>query len=100
MLDKVVDLFYYLIEPSERHTSYSIKSGGEGWFIPTLRPIKIVDEKISAKSKEIEIIFEKELAMKLFELLSMFRELAIKYNVDMAVFAYNSASKSFMRVRE
>ena len=83
----------HLSEISEKHTRLSRHGAG----VPTLKPIRIIDEKISEKSKGIALLIEKDLARTLHDVLRYLGELALK-GVDISLYVYNSQLRGLRRL--
>jgi hypothetical protein len=81
-----LEIIYYLTEASEKHT----RIASEDVYIPTLAPIRIIDEEVSKKAREIEIIAERDLGGKLYSAIKLLEEYLEKYPypLDLALFVY------------
>jgi hypothetical protein len=80
----LLEILYYLTEASEKHT----RIASENVFVPTLAPIRIVDDEVSKKAREIEMIVERDLEGKLYSAIRLLEEYLEKYPLDLALFVY------------
>jgi Fe2+ or Zn2+ uptake regulation protein len=94
---KILKLLYDLTEVSTKHTYIKENWEGSDDIIPTLRPIAIVDEIIGKKVAEISEIIEKELSLKLSDVLLY---LANTVKGEFTLFTYVPSLGSLVEVKQ
>lgn len=87
--DFVLDVIYHLTEISEKHRKITTEP------VSTLKPLNIVDKKVSDKSLEIEIMIKKELEHVLYNVMEL---LARYVDIGIAIFALKLDSWSLERL--
>jgi len=90
----VLSVLYTMIEGSDRHKELQ----GTPTLVPTLMPLKLIDDLVSKKSREITNIVEREVEAVLQEIFGRLAELAYRYGIDFALYTYSAYVRDLRRV--